>query len=115
MQSPQLGGTEGRAGPACRAFIPAIADKPIGNEGIEETQQLVGSGHREQRVHGLRDYPFELAASAENVSSSRLDVCRSLPASYPKTCITLFEREKFKLFSGPGKCFFEIFFEQLRL
>jgi hypothetical protein len=57
MHAPKLGRTELPARAANRTRVPMLVDEVVGNEGIKQVEQLVGTGHG-KAFHGLKDYPF---------------------------------------------------------
>lgn len=63
MHAPELGRAELPTGAANGTCVPGGVDEVVGNEGIEQVEQLVGTGHGKS-LHGVEGYPFGKAASA---------------------------------------------------
>ena len=53
MHAPELGCTELPARAPNRTCIPMGVDEVVGNEGIEQVEQLVGTGHG-KALHGVK-------------------------------------------------------------
>lgn len=68
MHAPKLGRTELPARAANGTCVPMRVDEVVGNEGIEQVEQLVGTGYG-KALHGTKGYPFGNAASGFCFSS----------------------------------------------
>lgn len=89
MHAPKLGRTELPARAANGTYVPMCVDEVVGNEGIEQVEQLVGTGHG-KAFHGVEGYPYGNAASAFCFKSQFFARRTWRVAGYAETCNTLY-------------------------